>query len=75
MSMPCEGIENFIKKVLFFIVLFIDTGFLVIYYALRKVITSPVGPNGSDLWGADMVVIAFVTFTSFLAILAYTSKD
>jgi len=75
MKVSCEGVEDLLKRVLLFLVLLIDTGFLVVYYALRKVITSSGGPNGPDLWGADMVVMVFVVSTIFLAFLAYTSKD
>ncbi|MBP1911505.1 hypothetical protein [Thermococcus stetteri] len=73
--MSCKEVKEFIKRALFFAVLFIDAGFLATYYALRKIIITQRRLNGPDLWSSDMVVIFFIVSTVFLALLAYTSRD
>ncbi len=67
--MSCEELERLVKRIaLGFVILFVS-GFLVLYYAIRRTVSS-----STDMYGVDILAIAFVISTFFISFLAYTSE-
>lgn len=77
--MSCERVEELIRKIaLGFIMLFLS-GFLVIYYAIRKLACASTGLCSSAHWpepsigSVDMLVMIFVVSVVFFSVLWYFS--
>ncbi|ASJ11393.1 hypothetical protein [Thermococcus thioreducens] len=80
--MSCERVEELIRKLaLGFIMLFLS-GFLVIYYAIRKLACASTGLCSSAHWpeppgisSVDMLVMIFVVSVVFFSVLWYFSSS
>jgi hypothetical protein len=78
--MTCDGIEGTIKKIaLSFVFLFL-TGFLLIYYEIRRLICATTklcyAPffEYSQMGELDMIVAVFIIGTIFVSIASYYSS-
>ncbi|ASJ08175.1 hypothetical protein A3L11_02615 [Thermococcus siculi] len=74
--MSCENVERLIRGLaLGFAVLFVS-GFLVLYYAIRKVACVEGLCSGyrAEIGSMDMLVVVFVTSVLFISILSYVSS-
>ena len=80
--MSCEKIEELIRRLaLGFVTLFL-AGFLVLYYAIRKLICASTDlcspspwPRTSDISSIDMLVMIFVVSVVFFSGLWYLSSN
>ncbi|WP_258083481.1 hypothetical protein [Thermococcus thermotolerans] len=80
--MSCERVEELIKRLaLGFVTLFLS-GFLVLYYSIRKLICASTDlcspgpwPRTSDISSIDMFVMIFVVSVVFFSVLWYFSSS
>lgn len=78
MASSCEGT---VKRIAVGLILLYLTGFLILYYSIRKLICLSVDCRGypgpvasmSPVYGLDMAVAVFVAGTLFLLVMLYLS--
>ena len=67
--MSCERVENLIRNLFMAFTLMFISGFLILYYAIRKLACA-----SGDLYGLNMMAMSFAVSVLFFSALWYISS-